>query len=166
MALAPPPLPNIPAIVAAYGVIAQEINTISQETAHFTNAGPVNIANQLANLTAAVTALTNTVNNNHLAVMGRLNDMDKPSRDVSEIRSMPMRLANATASFDQPLRGPNMAALAHPHPRTRDALLGFTNAQCMASATAFNLSPAALPAVPTVNDRRRQIARFLGVGFD
>ncbi|KAJ7838930.1 hypothetical protein B0H14DRAFT_2788222, partial [Mycena olivaceomarginata] len=157
MALAPPPqLPNIPAIVAAYGVIVQEINNISQETAHFTNVGPVNIANQLAALTAAVTALTNTVNNNHIAVMGRLNDIDS---------HMPMRLANATASFDQPLRGPNMAALANPHPPTRDALLGFSIAQCMASAAAFNLPPGALPAAPTVNDRRRQIARFLGVGF-
>ncbi|KAJ7488548.1 hypothetical protein B0H11DRAFT_2406625 [Mycena galericulata] len=131
--------------------VFQQINTISQETAHFANVGPINIAAQLNALTIAVNNLTNTVNNNHAAVMGRLNDIDS---------HMPMRLHNATASFDQPLRGPNMAAVAHPHPRTRDVLLDFT--------AAFNLPPARLPAIPnvTVNDRRRQIARFLGVGFD
>ncbi|KAJ6535693.1 hypothetical protein B0H19DRAFT_1271416 [Mycena capillaripes] len=172
MALAPPPqLPNIPAIVAAYGVISQELDTIRQETAHFSNAAPQNIADQLAALAQAVAALTNTVANNHIAVtnnhIAATNNYNTVMARLNDVETfMPMCLINATIPSSQPLLGPNMQPLGHPHPLTRDLLLRFNTAQCIASAAAFNLPPAALPPGPTVADCRRQIARFLGVGFD
>lgn len=62
---APAPQPNIPALVASFGTIAQEMTNISTETANFANVGQVNIAAQLAQLIITVNALVATVAANH-----------------------------------------------------------------------------------------------------
>ncbi|KAJ6559027.1 hypothetical protein B0H10DRAFT_2200973 [Mycena sp. CBHHK59/15] len=192
--------PNIPSIVASYGTIVQEITNISQETSLFTNVAQVNIGAQLAQLAATLNALVNTVNGNHQTVTALVNTvnanhqtaqanhaavMQRLTKIDAYMEHQPMHLANATAFNDHPLRGPDMALLALPHPRSRDALLAFTgkctllsfwvvSQQCQASVNAFlavpgnafNLLAPALPAQPSVQERRRQLARFLGVAFE
>ncbi|KAJ7483113.1 hypothetical protein B0H11DRAFT_2021125 [Mycena galericulata] len=179
----PAPQPNIPTMVAAYAAVGQHFTTLSQETAHFTNVGQVNLGAQMAqltttinNLVATVTGLTATVAANHqtalanhqtaLANHGTL--LQQLATLNATLTLQPMRLANATASPNAPLVGPAMVPLAVPHPLTRDGLMAFTVADCNASSTAFaaaghTLDP--LPLAPTVQDRRRQLARFLGVTF-
>ncbi|KAF7351784.1 hypothetical protein MSAN_01611800 [Mycena sanguinolenta] len=178
MALPPPQLPNIQAMVAAF-------DTLSQETALLPNANAFNIGAQLAaiqtslanltttvqNLSATVQNLTTTVNNNHTHVTGRLDAIDGRFDAIDDrldaiegdLRLQPMRLMNSVAAHDKPLRGPDFAVLSHPNPSTRDRLLAFTANECNASAA--NLRLPALPQAATVDERRRQIARFLGVPY-
>ncbi|KAG5640070.1 hypothetical protein DXG03_001323, partial [Asterophora parasitica] len=66
-------------------------------------------------------------------IEGRIDGID------THIDQQPMRLINAVAAHDKPLRGPDLAVLTAPHSRTRDELLLFTQNQCTASATALRL---------------------------
>ncbi|KAF7333886.1 hypothetical protein MSAN_02401200 [Mycena sanguinolenta] len=185
MALPPPQLPNIQAMVAAF-------DTLSQETALLPNANAFNIGAQLAaiqaslanltttvtnnqtslnNLTTTVQNLSTTVNNNHTHVTGRLDAIDDRLDAIDDrlnaiegdLRLHPMRLMNAVAAHDKPLRGPDFAVLSNPNPSTRDKLLAFTVNECNASAV--NLGLSAFHPTATVDERRRQIARFLGVAY-
>ncbi|KAJ7875902.1 hypothetical protein B0H14DRAFT_2715113 [Mycena olivaceomarginata] len=204
----PAPLPNIPRMSAAYTTIAQEMTLLGNETALFTNAGPINIAAQLAQLTAAVTQLTATVNGlagtvaanhqtaqanhaalvvtvnanhataqanhataqaNHATAQANHNTVLQQLADLNaSLALQPMRLANASAGPNGGLVGPAMTPLAAPHPLTREALLVFTIADCTASSNAFAAGGHALeplPNAPVLQDRRRQLARFLGVSM-
>ncbi|KAK7046923.1 hypothetical protein R3P38DRAFT_2876873 [Favolaschia claudopus] len=125
---------------------------------HFADVGAVaELEAQVVALTTLINDFTTTLNDNHAAVMARLDAFET---------NLIMRVTNAKASSDRPLAGPDLLALVAPHPTTRDQLLAFTVNQCQASAAAFNLPAADLPPAPTVVDHRCQIARFLGVPFE
>ncbi|KAF7375854.1 hypothetical protein MSAN_00475500 [Mycena sanguinolenta] len=151
MALPPPQLPNIQAMVAAF-------DTLSQETALLPNANAFNIGAQLAaiqaslanltttvtnnqtslnNLTTTVQNLSTTVNNNHTHVTGRLDAID-----------------DRLDAIDDRLNAIEGDLRLH--------LCAFTVNECNASAVNLGLS-AFHPT--TVDERRRQIARFLGVAY-
>ncbi|KAJ6608496.1 hypothetical protein B0H10DRAFT_2226796 [Mycena sp. CBHHK59/15] len=95
---------------------------------------------------------------------GRLDNIEgRIDRIDTHIDQQPMHLINTVAAHDKPLRGPDLVVLNAPHPRTRDELLLFTQNQCTASATALGLP--LLPNAAHVDERRRQLARFLGVPY-
>ncbi|KAK7059743.1 hypothetical protein R3P38DRAFT_3168199 [Favolaschia claudopus] len=107
------------------------------EIGHSSDAGAVaELEAQLVALTALINNFTTTLNDNHAAVMARLDSFET---------SLPMRLANANVSSDHRLKGPDLVALVAPHPTSRDELLAFTVDQCQASAAAFNLPAIDLP---------------------
>ncbi|PPQ71436.1 hypothetical protein CVT26_011133 [Gymnopilus dilepis] len=88
------------------------------------------------------------------------------NRLFDKTNELPILLANSQAGNRGVLYNPTALAngwappLAHPNPATRDELMTFTIAQCVASAQ--NLGLPHLPGAPSVVERRRQIASRLG----
>jgi len=73
-----------------------------------------------------------------------------------------MRLNNAVASLDAPLRYPNVP-IPTQAPQTKQELMFLTGANCQIVAQALNLS--ALPNNATIAQHRQQIMDYLGCGI-
>ncbi|KAL6298816.1 hypothetical protein BKA93DRAFT_809574 [Sparassis latifolia] len=85
------------------------------------------------------------------------------NRLLADAELLPLRLQNANASQEAPLRYPPGVALpAHP-PTTKEQLLTLTVPNCQTLATALVLP--ALPGQPTVVQRRQQLLDYLGCGI-
>ncbi|KAN0125308.1 hypothetical protein V8E53_015618 [Lactarius tabidus] len=86
------------------------------------------------------------------------------ARMEAKINELPVKLANSSRGPNGRLRHPRTGLLlAAPNPRTRDQLVAFTAIQCTDSAQDLDLEP--LVNV-VVLERRRQIARYLGVDIE
>ncbi|KAI5839538.1 hypothetical protein DFP73DRAFT_561250 [Morchella snyderi] len=133
-------IPNIPAVVGV-GALQQQFDALQQQFNGFQQ--QFNVFQQQAN-------------ENHQQLVRILTNMQ------NEQQLLPMRLYNASASEMAPLRYP-VGVPRDQLPGTRRDLATFTRDQLQAASAALGLP--ALPNNAYVDERRMQIANYLGVLF-